>query len=124
MLSTIRTLLINDSEIAAIVGTNVFVGFATKEVVAPYIILDEIFKNPNDCKVELSTVDSYMFATTAVDTMYSTVETLLNRIRVVLDGHKDSFYRGVSFAGIQDHYDGTQDYHVNSNNYKSLVNIL
>jgi len=124
MLSTIRTLLINDPQLIDMIGGRVFVAFAPKEVKAPYVLLDELSKTPNDCKKEQSTVDSYLFGVTAVDPMYSNVEAILSRARKVLDGHKDDFYRGISFSGIEDFYDGTQDYHVNSNSYKSLVNVL
>jgi hypothetical protein len=122
-LSTIRDILIADPTINGLVGTNVFVAFATKGVEAPYIILDEVLRTPNDCKGEPSQMDSYRFAVTAVDLRFSTVETLLTASRDALDGYSDADYKWISFDGIQDMYDGTQDYFVNSYMYKSLITV-
>lgn len=124
MLGEIRTLLISNTAIANMVGTQVFVGFATQEVREPYIILEDILQNPNDCKDRKSVMDSYMFAVTIVATQFSDVEILLNLVRLVLDMYQDDLFKRISYEGMQELYDGTQDYHVKTNTYKSLITVV
>jgi len=124
MLGTIRTLLLADPTITGLVGTNIFVGYATKEVQEPYIILEDLFQSPNDCKDFKSVMDSFSFAVTAVAGQFSTIETLLAQCRVVLVAYQDPTFKGISFDGMQEMYDGTQDYHVKTNSYKSLITVL
>lgn len=121
MLGIVRTLLVADAQINTAVGENIFVGYAPKEMQTTYIILESFSQTPNDCKDRQSVMDSYVFGVTVIGTQYSVVETLLKRCRVVLDGHKDSSFKGISFNGIEEVYDGTQDYHIKTNSYKSLI---
>lgn len=121
-LSSIRTLLINDSAISTIVGDKIAVGFIQQETEAPFILLEEGERDPNNCKNETSTLDQYTILVTAVDPRYKGVEALVSAVRSVLDGHSDASFTGIKFSGQRDHYDGvSQDYHLKTYSFKTLL---
>ena len=122
-ISSIRSILVADSIITGLVGDKVFAGFADKEVEQPFIILEKTGRTPNDCKVESSTLDEYGFAVTGVAISYSVMEQIMTRCRQVLDLYTDDFFHKVSFAGLTERYDGTQDYAIETHLYRSMVSI-
>jgi len=120
-LKTIRDILIADTRITDVVGDNIFVAYADKEVPAPFIIIESMAQAPINCKDRASVMDNYTFNVTAVAEDYGTVETLLGFSREDLDMYKDTDFKGIRFAGLFDGYDGTQDYFVNTFSFNSLT---
>jgi len=123
MLATIRTILINDSVISNLVGDKVYVSYSDQEIEAPYILIDELFKTPNDCKQEASTIDSLTIGVTAVAFSYKEISDILNRCRVLLDLYRDQTFMSLRYVGLEDMYDGTQGYFVKTNSYQSLIKV-
>jgi len=122
-LSTIRSILIADSELSAIIGAKVYTGYAPQEITTAFLLLEEIYLSPNDCKQSASVMDSYGFMVSAVAPQYKTVEDLLKRVRKVLDMYSDGVFRGISYDGLAEKYDGTQDYFVKTYSFKSLIKV-
>jgi len=120
-LSQIRTLLINNSTVTSLVGQRVYVGYAEQEAPAPFILLEEIYRSPNDCKDSASTVDNYGFVVTAVSASYPNIEAILAAVKGVLNNYESDLFGRISFSGLTDMYDGTQDYFVKTNNYQTLL---
>lgn len=123
-LSRIRTLLLSDTDIATAVGTKVYVGFAPKEVKTPFILLEELAQAPNSCKDGYSVMDSYAFGVTVVDVQYKVVEQILGYCRSTLSGYIGDEFKKIFYAGIEERYDGTQDYFIKTNSYQSLIEVL
>lgn len=112
----------NDSTIYSIVGDKIAVGFIQQETEAPFILLEEEAREPNDCKIETSVLDDYTILVTAVDLRYKGVEELVSNIRRVLDGYSDSDFIRLKFSSQVDHYDGvSQNYHLKTYSFKTLL---
>jgi hypothetical protein len=123
-LSEIRTLLINDPTVSSLVGQKVYIGYADQEAPAPFILLEELFRSPNDCKDAASTIDSYGFIVSAVSPSYPMIESILQAVKDVLNNYEDNMFSRISYSGLSDVYDGTQDYFVKTNNYQTLIRTL
>ncbi len=122
-LSTIRTLLISDSAINLVVGDKIAVGVIQQETEAPFILIEEGERTPNNCKDGTSQLDDYTVLVTVVAPTYAVVDQLLKDTRRILDNYRDSDFMKLSFSGQKDHYDGTQEYHLKTHSYKSLLKV-
>ena len=54
----IFSLLSNDVDVAAIVGTKIYQDLAIEDIVYPYIVIDQVNNDPTDCKDGASTLDT------------------------------------------------------------------
>lgn len=113
--------MIADIQISSVVSNKVFVAYADKEVTTPFLLIEDVSKDPVDCKDRSSVMDDYVFIVSAVAENYGGTKELLERVRILLDMYSDNEFKGIRYNGLVPHYDGTQDYFIDTYSFKSLM---
>ena len=109
---SIYNILVNDSDISALVSTRIFPNVAPQTTTFPFIIYDVTGVNPNDTKEGPSTLDTNDVMISCYSETYSEASNLAQKIRIAMDRINEGIYgdetiQSSQFQSYNDIFDDT-----------------
>jgi len=96
----IYSILTNDSDVSAIIGTKVYPQIAAQGAAFPFVVYVLQDNSPSDTKSGVSTLDEVRYDIVAAAETYATLSSLTERIRLALDRYTGTV-EGVVIDSIQ-----------------------
>ena len=109
---SIYYILVNDTDVSALVGTRIFPNVAPQTTTFPFIIYDVTGVSPNDTKEGPSTLDTNDVMISCYSETYSEASDLAQKIRVAMDRinqgvYNDETIQSSQFQSYNDIFDDT-----------------
>ena len=109
---SIYYILVNDSDVSALVGTRIFPNVAPQTTTFPFIIYDVTGVSPNDTKEGPSTLDTNDVMISCYSETYDEASDLAQKIRVAMDRinqgvYNDETIQSSQFQSYNDIFDDT-----------------
>jgi len=98
---SIYYILVNDTDVSALVGTRIFPNVAPQTTTLPFIIYDVTGVSPNDTKEGPSTLDTNDVMISCYSETYSEASDLAQKIRVAMDRINEGLYNDETIQSSQ-----------------------
>jgi len=98
---SIYYILVNDTDVSALVGTRIFPNVAPQTTTLPFIIYDVTGVSPNDTKEGPSTLDTNDVMISCYSETYSEASDLAQKIRVAMDRINEGVYNDETIQSSQ-----------------------
>ena len=98
---SIYYILVNDTDVSALVGTRIFPNVAPQTTTFPFIIYDVTGVSPNDTKEGPSTLDTNDVMISCYSETYDEASDLAQKIRVAMDRINEGVYNDETIQSSQ-----------------------
>lgn len=98
---SIYDILVNDTDVSALVSTRIFPNVAPQTTTFPFIIYDVTGVSPNDTKEGPSTLDTNDVMISCYSETYSEASDLAQKIRVAMDRINEGVYNDETIQSSQ-----------------------